>query len=1568
MQTVFMNILCFLLVGLLATIALADCPNGCSSRGLCVNNACVCAEGLSGSDCSQSVQSNLPTLYQCPTCYQVTVGSPKYISGPSWRLPDGPIVGLNFKGNLSVYQTNGDGEMISSGLTVDDYIPSPIIALQGGTTGNFDSCGSWLMKAITTDSGKVVAFYHAETQCIYANNGQTRKSAGYAVSMDGGKSFTKPSYPNNKVLDTSTPIIVGKPTGEGDVGVVMKNGYYYMFFGNVEDWHTGVARATKASDAYPGSFYKYNNGQWNSPALGGVSAKLVNVAGTQVYLHTPSQSIVSVGNNNPYWNQGVMMSVSDDAINWNYFADPIFTPDPVNNLDTIMYPSFLGPTGGYDIGSTFKFYYMWIPPNSDWTHRYQISKDISLTYVGPNSTDPMTKIAVTTYTSVDTQEIWQSTELANYPYKPTGIIGYLMSRPYPYTFVVYDCFNYTTNDHFIGTADECFLSGSGIETLRTLGYMWSNRVAKSIAVYRCRTTSTQDTFLSVNKNCDNLAPAQANPYGYVQDGPAFTGVQDVLVPQGASWKFSATQPASGWTQLSFDDSAWPISLAPFGSGYSTKVSNFGPSNYYFRYNFNIPSGKTVSKLLVSVSSDDYAVLYLNGVQVDSDPQSWHEASYWNRRVYLSTASLVSGKNVLTAMTKNSDSWAYFDLMLVATYNIQSKRTISEVMEEEVAIYKDVPRTAQILKNIVSRERSTVTRPIPVYNSTLHEKRDATWTTLLAKGSQWKYWNQGAPASTWIQPSFNDATWPSSVAPFVTGYASYQGVGTPFGNTNYYFRAHFNIPANQNVASMQLSVASDDSAVVYINGYLADTDPASWHQASYWNRQVTVSTSILNTGDNIVTVMTKNSDQWAFFDLQIQVQYTTTQNPIVVPQGSMWLYYSTGVPSGTWTQTNYDDTAWSLAAAPFTTGYSAYVGKTPFGANDYYFRSKFSVVTSSIASMMVSVASDNTAIVYINGILVDTDPANWHAATYWNRQVAVDTSILVSGVNTIAVWTKNTDKWAFFDAQISVTYGTPPTPPTPAPTFVPTPAPTPSPTQAPTSAPGGSTATVLIDKGAKWLYVTSAPAASTWTSLNYDDSAWGLSSAPFVTGYSQFVGQGTPFGAQTYYFRQRFTLTGTAQSLQISIASDNSAAVYVNGVLVDSDPASWHAMAYWNRQVSVDPSLLVSGTNVIAVIVWNSDAWAFFDSRVVVTYAGQQAPAQNGLLVPRGSSWLYYSQSTPTSTWTQRSFDDSQWASASAPFTTGYASYSPQLYQALGATNYYFRANFIVPAGSTVNSLQLSVASDNYAVVYINGVQVDSDIVTWHAAVYWNRQVNVPASVIVNGTNTIAVVTYNSDQWGFFDLELYATFGSPQSSGGGSNTPVVVSCGIHGQTISGVCTCDSGWGGSDCNTNLCSFSGGTNETVVPTGSSFRHYAWPTISTTPSGWFTAAYDDSWWSLGSAPFGTYSGMATSIAGTRHLYRKKFLLNIPSGMVVQTGTVFLAAEDIARIWINGKFIDPPMNKYAAQKASKWNTVLKIDGSLFNGVSVISIEVPLADGRVSSQFDMQLITTYGYKTCKQLM
>lgn len=68
----------------------------------------------------------------------------------------------------------------------------------------------------------------------YDNNGQTRKSGAYSVSNDGGLNYTKVDYPNNRIVDSPSPILIGRPSGEGDYSVVVKGNYYYLFFSNVD--------------------------------------------------------------------------------------------------------------------------------------------------------------------------------------------------------------------------------------------------------------------------------------------------------------------------------------------------------------------------------------------------------------------------------------------------------------------------------------------------------------------------------------------------------------------------------------------------------------------------------------------------------------------------------------------------------------------------------------------------------------------------------------------------------------------------------------------------------------------------------------------------------------------------------------------------------------------------------------------------------------------------------------------------------------------------------------------------------------------------------------------------------------------------------------------------------------------------------------------------------------------------------------------------------------------------------------------------------------------------------------
>ena len=76
----------------------------------------------------------------------------------------------------------------------------------------------------------------------------------------------------------------------------------------------------------------------------------------------------------------------------------------------------------------------------------------------------------------------------------------------------------------------------------------------------------------------------------------------------------------------------------------------------------------------------------------------------------------------------------------------------------------------------------------------------------------------------------------------------------------------------------------------------------------------------------------------------------------------------------------------------------------------------------------------------------------------------------------------------------------------------------------------------------------------------------------------------------------------------------------------------------------------------------------------------------------------------------------------------------------------FRRNFVVDESKNYKSFDIKVASDNAATVYINGKQVDYDVmmkmVSGHEFTYWNREVNIPASSVKKGNNELVVLLGN----------------------------------------------------------------------------------------------------------------------------------------------------------------------------------------------------------------------------------
>ncbi len=90
------------------------------------------------------------------------------------------------------------------------------------------------------------------------------------------------------------------------------------------------------------------------------------------------------------------------------------------------------------------------------------------------------------------------------------------------------------------------------------------------------------------------------------------------------------------------------------------------------------------------------------------------------------------------------------------------------------------------------------------------------------------------------------------------------------------------------------------------------------------------------------------------------------------------------------------------------------------------------------------------------------------------------------------------------------------------------------------------------------------------------------------------------GTETYYFRKNFSIDSMTQfgKAVLTVLSDDRADIYINGIIVDSDPGPPHEAEYWNRDAILDRSYFQTGRNEIAVKLYNSRRSSKFDMRLI----------------------------------------------------------------------------------------------------------------------------------------------------------------------------------------------------------------------------------------------------------------------------------------------------------------------------------------------------------------------------------
>lgn len=136
--------------------------------------------------------------------------------------------------------------------------------------------------------------------------------------------------------------------------------------------------------------------------------------------------------------------------------------------------------------------------------------------------------------------------------------------------------------------------------------------------------------------------------------------------------------------------------------------------------------------------------------------------------------------------------------------------------------------------------------------------------------------------------------------------------------------------------------------------------------------------------------------------------------------------------------------------------------------------------------------------------------------------------------------------------------------------------------------------------ANWYYYDQGSLDNeNWTAKTYSDLSWKTGAAPL--GYSRNVVMATETSRDctTTYFRKYFNLDGSVASATLDYKVDDGFAVYVNGQeagrynLPEGSTYDTYTGTYagdfFTGSISINPALLQSGSNVIAVEVHNSSA-------------------------------------------------------------------------------------------------------------------------------------------------------------------------------------------------------------------------------------------------------------------------------------------------------------------------------------------------------------------------------------------
>lgn len=165
---------------------------------------------------------------------------------------------------------------------------------------------------------------------------------------------------------------------------------------------------------------------------------------------------------------------------------------------------------------------------------------------------------------------------------------------------------------------------------------------------------------------------------------------EAMTTDGEGWsgKVSHTrQSGTSWTELDFDDSAWPTEDAAWGTkGEYPNVNNAWTaenSDIYVRREINLTADQIAKDLWVMFSHDDVFELYINGTRVASTGETWLQGEERQLTAAMK-AALKPGRNVMAAHCHNTMGGAYVDFGLYENL-LSPDETIQQAQQNSIDV-------------------------------------------------------------------------------------------------------------------------------------------------------------------------------------------------------------------------------------------------------------------------------------------------------------------------------------------------------------------------------------------------------------------------------------------------------------------------------------------------------------------------------------------------------------------------------------------------------------------------------------------------------------------------------------------------------------------------------------------------------------------------------------------------------------------------------------------------------------------------------------------------------------------